>query len=117
MWGLFEEKDRLSPLTVDLKQFDVFLHHREKMDAELSEYIRSLDLPTVDLYYEDLLRDQQEFINQLFQFLEVRPWKVSGKTLKITSDDLSKAVTNFDDLKAQYRDTHYYEMFDGVSKY
>ncbi len=73
MWGLFEERDRLKPPTVDLKQFDVFLHHREKKDEELSDYIRSLDLPTANLFYEDLLRDQQEFLNQLFQFLEVRP--------------------------------------------
>jgi len=87
------------------------------MDEELSDYVRNLNLHTVELYYEDLLRDQQAFLNQLFQFLEVRPWKVSGKTLKITSDDLSKAVTNFDDLKDQYRDTHYYEMFDRDSKY
>lgn len=115
MWGLFDEKDRLPPLTVDIEQFQDFLHHRESVDQELADYVRGLNLPVLELFYEDLLSDQQAFLDQLFSFLGVRPWQVEGSTLKITSDDLSKAITNFEDLKGQYRNTPYYEMFDEVS--
>ena len=111
MWGLFDKKNQLPPLAIDLSQFDEYLKHRERMDVQLEEYVKSLQLPTMDLYYEDLLSDRTAFLNDCFKFLDVPIRGVEGTTLKITSDDLSKAITNFYELRAVYQGTPYYSMF------
>lgn len=114
MWGLFDESNRMPPLEVDLEEFERFLRHREKMDAQLEEYVNRLGLPLLNLSYEDLLVDQETALGCLFSFLEVRPMVLAGQTLKITSDDLRSAVVNFDALRANYVGTPYEPMFDEV---
>lgn len=114
MWGLFDESNRMPPLTIDLVQFDEYLKHREKVDQELEDYINQLQLPTHKIFYEDLLANEQAVLNDVFSFLEVDPYPVKGETLKITSDDLQKAITNYDELRANYNGTQYEAMFDEV---
>jgi len=114
MWGLFDESNRLPPLQVDLAQFEEFLKHREKMDFEMEAYVKNLGRPLLPLYYEDLLEDQDAFLDGLYEFLEVDPFRVEGETLKITSDNLREVVLNFDELRACYVGTQYEHMFDEV---
>jgi LPS sulfotransferase NodH len=114
MYGLFDKSNRLPPMTVDLEEFDEFLQHREKVDREMEEYVKSLKLPKLPLYYEDLLKDKKEFLNRVFAFLEVEPYPVQDATLKITRDDLRDVITNFDVLRARYLGTEYETMFDEV---
>lgn len=114
MWGLFDESNKLPPLSVDLEQFDEFLLHREKVDRELEEYVKSLHLDTLPLFYEDLIKDEKGFLDNVFEFLGVEPKTVEGSTLKITSDNLREAIENFDELRAQYIGTQYEPMFDEV---
>ena len=114
MWGLYDENNKLPPLTVDLDEFDEFLRHREKMDNELADYVDSLHLETLPLYYEDLTTNQSGFLDRVFDFLGVEPHTVQGSTLKITSDNLSEALSNFDELRSRYVGTQYEEMFDEV---
>jgi LPS sulfotransferase NodH len=113
-WGLFNETNRMPPLEVNLQQFDEYLRHRESVDQELQEYVRNLQLPTLPLYYEDMLQDQSTFLHKVFAFLEVEPRSVEGMTLKITSDSLREALVNFDEVRAMYVGTHYEAMFDEV---
>jgi LPS sulfotransferase NodH len=114
MWGMFDESNRLPPLTIDPVQFDEYLKHREKVDQELEDYIRMLQLPTFKIFYEDLQADEKAVLSNIFSFLEVEPYPVKGKTLKITSDDLQKAIMNFSDIRANYVGTQYESMFDEV---
>jgi hypothetical protein len=115
MWGLFDESNRMQPLTVNLEQFDEYLKHRENMDRQMEEYCNNLPLPLLSIYYEDLLRDEKEFLSRVFHYLDVAPCALKGKTLKITNDDLSKAITNFEELRGRYVGTEYELMFDEVS--
>jgi hypothetical protein len=114
MWGLFDENNKLPPLKVDLEQFDEYLRHREKVDTELADYVTSLNLPTLQLYYEDLTTNEEGFLNNVFNFLQVELFPVKGETLKITSDNLAEAIENFDELRSRYVGTKYEEMFDEV---
>lgn len=114
MWGLFDKSNRPPALTVDLAQFDEYLRHRERVDRELEDYVGRLGLRTLNLYYEDMLRDEDGFLKKLYAFLDVDPHPVKGQTLKITSDDLRQAIVNFDEVHAQYKGTEYEPMFDEV---
>lgn len=114
MWGLFDESERPGAFHVDPEEFDEFLKHRERVDAELENYVKSLELPTLNLFYEDLLADEDEFLDGVFTFLNVPAKPVEGKTLKITSDDLRDVLLNFDEIRANYVGTEYEAMFDEV---
>jgi len=111
-WNLDSEEDRLPPILVDKAELDPLLMDRQVKEAELDAYVRQLGLPTLRLYYEDLLRDRESALNQVFSFLRVRPLSLDGRPIKNTSDDLREAIVNFHALRAAYRGTRYEPMFD-----
>ncbi len=114
-WNLLDEsKRRDQALQVDFQEFDRLLRQREAWDQELEEYVERLGLPTLMLYYEDLLVDEAAFLNQVFAFLGVRPQPVQGRTLKNTRDNLRDVLANFEELRERYRNTRYAAMFDEV---
>ena len=114
MWGLFDDTNRLEPFEVDLEQFDEYLQHREKVDLELEKYVADLGIPMLSVYYEDLLKDETVFLQEIYSFLNVGFAPVEGSTLKITSDNLKEVILNFDDLRSKYAGTVYEPMFDEV---
>jgi LPS sulfotransferase NodH len=113
-WNLLKESDRRPPMEVDLDEFESLLQVRETWDRGLETYIRNLNLPTISLFYEDLLQDEASFISSIFDFLGVDPHPVQGKTIKHTKDDLREVILNFDQLRSKYLDTKYGPMFDEV---
>jgi hypothetical protein len=113
-WNLLSEADRQPAFEVDVDEFDVLIRQRQGWDRELQDYVNKLDLPTLQLYYEDLLKDESSFLGSVFEFLEVAPRPVKGKTLKNTEDDLRKAIINLDELRSRYEGTPFTAMFDEV---
>lgn len=114
MYNAYRAEDRLPPVTIPLERFDRMLKERERLDAELKAFVDTLDLPRFDLFYEDILIDEEQFKRQVFSVLDVPYHDVQARTFKNTSDDLRAAVINFDSLKAAYAGTPYADMFDEV---
>lgn len=113
-WNLYDKKDRMPPMDIDLDIFNQYLKEREDTDNELQEYVEKLQLPTMRIVYEDLLVVKEQTLEQVFAFLNIPNKPVQEKTIKHTSDDLRDVVLNFDQLRAQYVDTPYAIMFDEV---
>jgi LPS sulfotransferase NodH len=113
-WNLYDEKDRMSPMTIDPEEFDCYLRQRAQAEANLTAYVEGLDLPTLRMSYEDLLTDREEALAQVFDFLGVRSACVMSRTIKHTSDNLRDVIVNLDELKAGYRGTRYEKMFEEV---
>jgi LPS sulfotransferase NodH len=113
-WNLWNEENRLPPATIDVVKFDRRLEQVEKGKRALESYAENVDLPTLRLYYEDLLVDKQATLERIFSFLRVRFEPVRGRSIKNTSDDLKEAVSNFDELRSHYAGTPYEHMFDEV---
>lgn len=113
-WNLYDKKDRMPPMDIDLDIFNQYLKEREDADNELQEYVEKLQLPTMRIVYEDLLVVKEQTLEQVFAFLNIPNKPVQEKTIKHTSDDLRDVVLNFDQLRAQYVDTPYANMFDEV---
>jgi hypothetical protein len=78
----------------------------------LDEFVGGLSLPKIKVDYEDLLVKREMVMQELFDFIKVRPQQLQGKTLKNTQDNLREVVLNFDDLRSFYIDTGW--MFDEV---
>ena len=113
-WNLFDEKKRLSPFTIEPDEFDALLKHREKVDQALMAYVTNLQLPTLSLYYEDMLLDQRAFLQKICSFVGVKYRALKGKTFKNTTDNLRDVILNFDELRSQYVGTPYEPMFDEI---
>jgi LPS sulfotransferase NodH len=113
-WNLYNEGNRLPPATIDPVSFKETLEEVEKERQELERYVELLDLPTLSLYYEDLLVDQRATLERICSFLGVAYESLQGQAIKHTADDLRQAVSNFEELRLQYIGTRYEEMFDEV---
>jgi hypothetical protein len=113
-WNLYNNEDRLPPTAIDVAEFDRKLEQVEKDQHELESYANSMELPSLFLPYETLITEQRATLERVFSFLEVRFEAVEGGSIKNTSDDLRKAVSNFDELRSHYVGTPYEQMFNEV---
>ncbi|WJW75841.1 hypothetical protein QVG61_01765 [Thiohalobacter sp. IOR34] len=113
-YNAYRPEERLGPVEIPLDQFDRLLIQRERLDAELDAFVEGLGLPTLPLFYEDILLDEDGLLRRLYAFLGVPPRRTRGVSFKNTSDDLRQSVLNFDALRAAYADTAYAAMFDEV---
>ena len=113
-WNLYDESDRQPMLHIDVAEFDKWLKKTELANQDLNSYVHELELPTLNLFYEDVLTDSTAAFTRICSFLGVADEPVNGKCKKNTSDDLRNAIANFDELRESYTGTKYLEMFDQV---
>ncbi|MFV2045193.1 MAG: hypothetical protein ACC700_18415 [Anaerolineales bacterium] len=113
-WNLYSERNRPSPIRVDVPKFDELLEHRARVDTALEEFVSQLALPTQTIFYEDLLVLRDTVLQRTFEFLGVPSRPVHGDTRKNTSDDLRDVIINFEELRSRYLGTAYGQMFDEI---
>lgn len=113
-WNLYSSDGRLPPFELDLAMFEERLHEFREGGRFLAEYVHELERPSLWLYYEDLLVDEERALELAQTFLGVEPMRLRGRALKNTPDDLRAIVSNFDELRARYAGTRYEPMFDEV---
>lgn len=72
----------------------------KRKNLAIENYIKNLKLPCFTVYYENLQQNNNE-LNLILEYLEVDDTvDLSPKTKKITSDDLSTVVENYDEVVA-----------------
>jgi len=113
-WNLYNEKDRMPPMLIDLHEFDAYLHERQRAVVDLQSFVDKLQLPTLRVCYEDLLTIRDNVLQEIFDFLQVCPKPLVSKSIKHTSDNLRDVILNYDELKADYVGTAYEDMFEEV---
>jgi hypothetical protein len=113
-YNIRKDKHRLPPPKIYPDMFNDWLLNRERLDAELNSFVKSLNLPTLKIFYEDLLMDESGLFTKILSFLGLEHVEMKGNFLKVTSDDLRYAVKNFDELRSYYIGTPYEPMFDEV---
>lgn len=113
-WNLYSEEERLRSTRIELDEFERGLSTIEKRRRQLARFLEKLDLPRLDLFYEDILADHDAAFASCFAHLGVEPRPVRGRASKNTADDLRRAVDNVDELRRAYAGTAYEAMFDEV---
>lgn len=113
-WNQYPPASALGAFDIDLEKFDrrlgLVLHGK----ARLESYVHSLNLPLIQVCYEDLLINEHRTLTPVCKFLDVEPLPLRGECIKATSDDLRKVITNFDALHRLYQGTHYQQMLEEV---
>lgn len=94
---LDSEQDALGPITIPEP---VFARAKKRLNVamHLQEFVDSLQLPKLKISYEQLLNDEHEILNQVWQYLDVAPMKTTASPRKNTPDNIRKAVKNLDEL-------------------
>jgi LPS sulfotransferase NodH len=113
-WNLYDEASRMGAFAVDPESFDGWLEKGRERHERLRDFALSLELPLLEVDYEDLLVDREATLMKVFTFIGVRYERSSGRSLKHTSDDLRDVLSNFDTLRAHYEETVYGPMFDEI---
>ena len=109
-WNLEDERKRPSAFRLDLDKFHQQLLWREQIEKWLESYIFLANLPTIKLYYDDLLSDEKSFFETFYDFINVQYLPTKGRTFKNTPNDLQKIIINYDELLKRYKYTPYESM-------
>jgi hypothetical protein len=111
-WNLYERGAISESFHIPFELFDSALERVEARRRDLIEYVAALELPSLTLFYEDIVEHHDETVALAFAFLGVEAATVQGAAVKATRDDLRTVLENFDDLRARYVGTRYASMFD-----
>lgn len=113
-WNLRDAAGTPGPVHIDPADFERRLRDVRTRNLETVAYAETVGVPLLRLDYEDLLVRPDESLGRVLAFLglEVRP--LTPVTVKATSDDLRRAVENFDELRAAYAGTEWAGQFDEV---
>lgn len=112
-YNLYRTQDRLPASVISIANFDAILRYREDLDQKLQAYIGHIPLPTLQIYYEDLLVNEQLFFANICRFLRVECSAARSRSLKNTSDNLRDVIVNYEELASHYKGTQYDSMFKG----
>jgi LPS sulfotransferase NodH len=70
------------------------------------------DHPKIDVSYENLSRNYENEVKRIQEFLGVNYESVKPSTYKQSSQPLSKAISNYVELKEQFKNTPWEEFFE-----
>ena len=78
----------------------VFARAKKRLNVvgRLDRFVQRLELPKLQIVYEDMLADESRELDRVWDFLGVSKLVTEGITRKNTPDDIRAAVTNLDEL-------------------
>jgi LPS sulfotransferase NodH len=111
-WNIHRDEDRLPPARVEVEEFRAAFDERERKEKRLAAFVRRLGLPTLEIFYEDLQKDEKGTLARVFGHFGLSPRPLKARMVKNNSDDLRAVLSNFDELRAAYAGTPHQAMFD-----
>ena len=107
-------QSRLPPIEIDPDDLINRIRLLEAYEAEVSDYVASLGMPTELVAYEELLVGEELVVNRVLDFLGVPRRTLTSPVRKSSPDDLRLAVKNFDEMAGALRGTPYETMLTEV---
>ena len=92
-----EKQPELGPTVIPLADF-AKAKTRLRRHNRLTQMVDRLQLPTLNFVYEELLKNEQQALGKVWDFLGVRRVVTTGRTRKNTPANLRNAVTNLDEI-------------------
>jgi len=96
-----QEYDDLGPTIIPLDRFEK-ARKRIRRQLRLQRMVQRLQLPTLEISYEELLVNERGVLNQVWDFLDVPRVLTTGRTRKNTPHDLRSAVLNLEEILEHY---------------
>lgn len=70
------------------------------------------DHPYMELYYEDVVKDQDSELTRIFEFLKVDNMEVKANNKKQNPEGLDELITNYEELKTKFNTTQWAYLFE-----
>lgn len=96
-----KEFEELGPTIIPLDRFEK-ARKRIRRQLRLARIVKRLQLPTLEIVYEDFLNNEQGILNRVWDFLDVPRMATTGRTRKNTPPNLRSAVLNLDEILDRY---------------
>ena len=109
-WNLQQGDAGLPPMRLERTPLMACIETCEAKEAELRSFVANLNLPQLVLDYDDLRGHPEQEMNRVLQFLEAPSLPLQSDVKKNTSDNLSEAIENFDEVEHWLRGTPYEGM-------
>ncbi len=98
------KQKKMEPLRLDITRAINEAKQREILDNEYKNWATA-QFDTFEIFYEDLFANCELVVNRVCKFLNLNPFKPEtlreSNLVKVTSDNLSDAIQNFDELSRQ----------------
>jgi hypothetical protein len=105
-----EWKQRRQLVTLEPEECQKFFTETAQESARVLEHFTDHSVHT--LYYEDLVSDQNRILDDVQQFLGLRPQRVAPTTRKQNPEALSDLIANYDELRTAFEGTPEIEYFE-----
>jgi hypothetical protein len=106
-WNLYEdESTSLGALSIDPNEFKSWFWGRLMSEWVTQNFIADLPGEVLRVSYEDLTGSHDACNAKILNFLEFDNIRLKGKTKKMTSDKISEAVQNVDELLELFPEDH-----------
>ena len=101
-----KDKVKTDKISIDILEMQKYI---KKMNRKIRRYQNLLsDLDTLEISYEQFFQNQSEHGRQIANFLNVPvDQEMQCDLQKITSDDLSKVIENWDEVVASLSETEF----------
>lgn len=99
-WNLQVGDEYLVPgsIHLDIKDFQRFIKMFRKQEGLIDDYMTYIRTPTIAISYEELTGDLPGTLDRIFEFFGVRPHALKSAFIKATPEDISRAISNYDEL-------------------
>ncbi|MBZ9631483.1 hypothetical protein LB465_11895 [Salegentibacter sp. LM13S] len=67
--------------------------------------------PYIEIFYEDLVNDKQETLNEVFKAMYLETYEVSSKMKKQNRESLEDLIENYGELKTYFKRTKWHYLF------
>lgn len=88
---------------------DYFISVTEAEESIKSTYTKHV---VMDIYYEDLVDDYQNVMNDIFAHMRLEPIKVSSNIKKQNPESLKNLIVNYNELELELRESKWYKFLN-----
>lgn len=111
-WNASQKKQVQGAIYVDPDALLAQIKRRIQLEAYHQRFYGLYGGKKQVFYYEDLLQNEQVFLQELVGFLDAPPESLAGGFLKNTPDLLSDAILNYEEIQSLFRNSHFDRFFD-----
>lgn len=112
-WRSFNQSSNTIEKKIKLSKEECLQEFETQKITTLNLDNKFKDHNTIEIFYSDLVKNKQETMDNIFQFLNTKSIKIQDTILKRQNPEpISELITNFEDLKDKFKNTEWEVFFN-----
>ena len=110
LWNITSNEQSLGPLTIEPCKLRELIIDMQEQQREIDVFVNNLRLPTMEVFYEDLLDNKEQCLQRICCFLGAPYLNMRSNLLKNTDNCLEGAIENFPEVCQEFLGSEYYHL-------